>query len=75
VAWAAEALRPAGWARAYSQQQRAKGSSHQAAVRALAFTWIRLLFRCWQDRTPYAASLYLTALKHRRSPLLHHWAQ
>jgi len=27
----------------YYQQQRDKGKAHQAAVRALAFTWIRLL--------------------------------
>ena len=26
--------------------QRAKGKSHQAAVRALAYKWIRIIFRC-----------------------------
>ena len=46
----------------YYQQQRDKGKAHQAAVRALAFTRIRILSRCWQDRTPYDASAYLQAL-------------
>jgi transposase len=38
VEGAADAIRHSFWARAYDQQQRNKGSSHQAAVRALAFT-------------------------------------
>ena len=47
-----------------------KGSSHQAAVRSLAFKWIRILYRCWQDRTPYDESKYLKALRRSGSPLL-----
>ena len=74
VEWAAESIRHAFWARMYYQQQREKGQAHQAAVRALAFKWIRVLFRCWQHRTPYDESVYLTALKHRGSPLLHNVA-
>jgi len=71
VEWAAESIRHSFWARAYYQQQRNKGSSHQAAVRALAFKWIRILFRCWQNRTPYDESVYLNALERRGSPLIH----
>jgi transposase len=74
VEWAAESTRHSFWARAYYQQQRDKGTSHQAAVRALAFTWIRILFRCWQHRTLYDASLYLNALKQRGAPLIHNLA-
>ena len=48
----------------------AKGRSHHAAVRGLAFKWIRILYRCWQTRTPYDESTYLQALKRRGSPLL-----
>ena len=40
--WAAEAIRPSCGAPAYSQQPRAKGKAHQAAVRAVAFTWLRI---------------------------------
>jgi hypothetical protein len=75
VEWAAESTRHAFWAQVYYQQQRDKGKAHQAAVRALAFTWIRILSRCWQDRTPYDASVYLQALKRRSAPLLHTLAQ
>src|SRR4029434_2163663 len=49
VAWAAESIRHAFWAQVYYQQQRDKGKAHQAAVRALAFKWIRILYRCWQE--------------------------
>jgi hypothetical protein len=40
-------------------------------VRALAFKWIRILYRCWQTRTPYDETTYLNALKRRGSPLIH----
>jgi len=58
------------WAKAYYDQQRARGSSRQAALRALAFKWIRIMYRCWQDRTPYDEAQYLTSLKRRGSPLI-----
>jgi transposase len=74
VEWAAESIRHACWAQVYYQQQRDKGKAHQAAVRALAFKWIRILYRCWQERTPYDASIYLQALKRRSAPLLQNLA-
>jgi transposase len=74
VEWAAESIRHAFWARVYDQQQRDAGKAHQAAVRALAFKWIRILFRCWQDRTPYDESVYLNALNRRGSSLIHNLA-
>ena len=74
VEWAAESTRHAFWAQVYYQQQRDKGKAHQAAVRALAFKWIRILYRCWQERTPYNESVYLQALNRRSAPLLHNLA-
>jgi transposase len=74
IEWAAESIRHSFWAQAYYQQQRDKGKAHQAAVRALAFKWIRILYRCWQERTPYDESVYLQALKRRSAPLLHNLA-
>ena len=44
------------------------------AIRALAFKWIRILFRCWQDRVPYDEAKYLMALKKKGSPLVKHLA-
>ena len=70
VEWAAQTINKSFWAGAFYRQQRDKGSSHQAAVRALAFKWLRILYRCWQTRTPYDESTYLNALKTRGSPLL-----
>jgi hypothetical protein len=70
VEGAAQSLPHAYWARIFYEQQRAKGSSHQAALRALAFKWMRISSRGWQDRTPYDEATDLTALKHRASPLL-----
>jgi transposase len=75
VEWAAESIRHSFWAQVYYQQQRDKGKTHQAAVRALAFKWIRILFRCWQDRTPYDESTYLQALHHRSSSLIQQLAK
>jgi transposase len=71
VAWAAESTRHAFWAQVYDQQQRDQGKAHQAAVRAWAVQWLRILYRCWQDRTPYDASMYRQALKRRSAPRLH----
>ncbi len=70
VEWAAQTINKSYWAGAYYRQQRAKGSSYQAAVRALAFKWIRIIYRCWQTNTPYDEATYLKALERRGSPLL-----
>lgn len=71
IEWAAQTVPRSFWAGAFYAQQRARGASHQAALRALAFKWIRILFRCWQDRTLYDESKYLKALQRRGTPLLH----
>jgi len=70
VEWAAQTINKSYWAGIYYRQQRDKGCSYQAAVRALAFKWIRILYRCWQTNTPYNEAVYLKALKRRGSPLL-----
>jgi len=75
VEWAGQTIPRSFWAGAYYRQQRDKGCSHQVAVRALAFKWIRILFRCWQNRIPYDESTYLTALKRSQSPLLQYMTQ
>ncbi|MEA3153822.1 MAG: hypothetical protein QOK44_1411 [Betaproteobacteria bacterium] len=70
VEWAAHSIPYCYWAEAYYRRQRAKGSSHQAALRALAFKWMRIVYRCWHTRTPYDEATYLSALKRRGSPLM-----
>jgi hypothetical protein len=75
VEWASQTIVRSFWARAFYDKHRAKGASHNAAVRALAFKWTRILWRCWLDRVPYDEARYLTALQKRHSPLLTYAAQ
>ena len=63
-------IQQSAWARAYYDLQRERGCGHHAAVRSLAFKWIRIIFRCWQARTPYDEGRYIQALRHRGSPLV-----
>ena len=70
IEWAAQTINKSFWAGAYYYQQREKGCTYQVAVRSLAFKWIRILYRCWETRTPYDESRYLKALQRRGSPLL-----
>ena len=67
--WAGHSIPHSVWARAYYQQQRSKGQDHHAAVRALAFKWIRVAFRCWKDGVVYDERKYLASLARRGSPL------
>ncbi|MEO1148277.1 MAG: IS110 family transposase, partial [Cyanobacteria bacterium J06638_22] len=48
---------------------RSKGKSHPAAMRSLAFKWIRILFRCWKNREAYDEAKYLASLKRKGSPI------
>jgi len=64
--WAVHSLAQSQWARDYYEQKRAQGKSHQSVIRALAFKWIRILFRCWKDRAPYDERFYQRALAQHR---------
>jgi len=68
--FAAQSIQDSFWARAYYYSQRAKGKDHHAAVRALAFKWIRVIWKCWQTRTPYNEVVYLETLRKKGSSLL-----
>jgi len=63
VEWANQTIRYSFWAKAFYDKKRALGKSHQATLRALAFKWIRIIFRCWKDKMPYDESAYLFALQ------------
>jgi len=63
--WAWFTTRNCQWARAHYDRQRDRGASHQAAVRSLAFKWIRILFRCWKDDAPYDEARYVSSLNRR----------
>ena len=61
------------WAEAFYKMNIARGKSHQAAVRSLAFRWIRIIFRLWQNRERYDEMTYLQSLQKTKSPLLEYF--
>jgi len=67
VEFACKSVGFSSWAKIYYKEQLKRGKGHHAAVRALAFKWLRILFRCWQDRTPYDETKYLAALQQHGS--------
>lgn len=49
------------WAAHVYEQARARGCDHPHAIRILGRAWLRVLWRCWQDRTPYCAGTHRAA--------------
>jgi transposase len=58
------------WSKAFYDMKRAAGMKHQAAVRALAFKWIRIIYHLWKTSTTYCDDNYLQTLNKHHSPLL-----
>ncbi len=69
VEWAGQSVRSCLWAKAFYLHAKARGKAHSTILRALAFRWIRFVYRCWQTGTPYDDGRYLQALKKSGSPL------
>ncbi len=55
------------WAQNYVDYYQEKGKKYSTIIRALAFKWTRILFRCWQEQTPYNEDKYMEVLKQRGS--------
>jgi len=70
VEWANCSRNHSFWASAFYEYQKQRGKTHQMAIRALAFKWIRILYRCWQEYEAYDEVKYLMALKKKGSPLV-----
>jgi len=68
VEWAAQTAVWCPWAGEFYRMMQKRGKSRQTILRALAFKWARILWRCWQDRTPYDEAKYMAALRKRNSP-------
>jgi transposase len=58
------------WSKAFYNMKIAAGFKHHAAVRALAYKWIRVIFYLWKTRTIYDETVYLAQLKKRNSPVM-----
>jgi transposase len=72
--YAAHSRKFSAWANAYYLMMKERTGGHHAAVRALAFKWIRILYRCWQNHQVYDESRYLESLQRRNAPLLKYLA-
>lgn len=51
------------WAREFCKSRMEKGWSKFRIYRALAFKWIRILWRCWKDNVQYDEAKYLASLQ------------
>ena len=64
-AWQSTQCEP--WARDYYQRKRTEGKSHTVAVRALANSWLRIIFAMWTHHCCYeAATFELAQRQHAR---------
>lgn len=52
------------WAADIYRRARASGKDHPHAVRILARAWVRVIWRCWQDSTPYDPTRHTGAQPH-----------
>jgi transposase len=65
--WADNSRHAHPWATAMYRNARQRGCDHPHAIRILARAWLRVLWRCWQNRTPYDPTLHGRAI-----PFLNH---
>jgi transposase len=57
------------WAKAVYQEHRDRGAGHHETIRALAFRWIRIVFRLWKTGDLYDEQRHLDTLKKNQSPI------
>jgi len=67
--YAEHSIKWCDWAMAYYRGQRECGKQHNAATRALAYKWIRIMFSCWKTSTAYDDQVYLRTLEIRNTAL------
>ncbi len=58
------------WAKAFYEMKRDAGFKHNAAVRALAYKWIRIIYHLWSTNTLYDEAHYIEQLTRRNSPII-----
>jgi len=63
--FAGQSIEQCDWARAFYDNKKASGMGHHAALRALAYKWTRIIFRCWKDRVPYKEQKYMDSIKRK----------
>jgi len=68
--FAAHSIAQSEWAKVFYTVRRENRQKYHPAVRALAYRWIRIIYRCWKDRRPYDEQLHMRSLQRRGSPLI-----
>jgi len=67
--FAAHSIRFCPWAKLlYEHHLKGNKKRHHSAVRAVAFQWIRIAYRCWVNHQPYDERIFLAAQSRRNSP-------
>ncbi len=61
--WADNSRRASPWAESLYRRARERGADHPHATRILARAWLRVLWRCWHDRTIYDPAQHLGATR------------
>ena len=61
--WADNSRRASPWAQDLYRRARDRGADHPHATRILARAWLRVLWRCWRDRTLYEPGRHLGAAR------------
>jgi len=64
--YAGQTVTYCAWAHAFYESKRVAGVGHHAALRALAYKWIRIIYRCWKNHVPYDEQKYMQSLKRRQ---------
>lgn len=70
VEWAGLFCQFSDWGRAYYARESGRGRARWAILRSLSFKLLKILFRCWQSRSPYDEQTYQNALAKHGSPLI-----
>jgi transposase len=52
------------WAADHYARTRARGHDHQRAIRTLGRAWCRVIWQCWQNRTPYDPARHRSLQQH-----------
>jgi transposase len=63
------------WSKARYRMFRDSGMKHHAALRKIARSWIRILFRVWKTRVPYDNDRYIAKLQQRCPEITPYLAQ
>lgn len=58
------------WTRARYRMLKERGMKHNAALRKLARSWIRILYKVWKTRKPFDCERYIEVLKKRTPEIM-----